>query len=105
MGLLVEITELDISCYSPFMNNQKEKKYDYVLQEKLAKRYKEIFELFRRKADKINSVTLWGITDDASWLTYFRGTEYNFNEPRNNHPLLFNEKQEPKKAYMEIMDF
>lgn len=104
MGLLVEITELDITCYSRFRENEKEKPYDYKLQEKLAKRYREIFELLRRKSDKINGVTMWGIKDDNSWLNNFRGLKF-YSEKRSNYPLLFNEHQEPKKAYKEIMDF
>lgn len=104
MGLLVEITELDITCYSPIRENEKEKKYDSKLEDKLAKRYKEIFELFRKNAEKINSVTMWGISDNESWLNHFRGFNF-YNEVRANYPLIFDKDQKPKKAYKEIMDF
>lgn len=63
------------------------------IQEKLAKRYAEIFALFLKHSDKIARVTFWGVTDADSWLNNWpvRG--------RTNHPLLFDRAHQPKPAF------
>ena len=60
------------------------------IQQKQAQRYGEMFSLFHKHADKIDRVTLWGVTDGDSWL----------NRPgRANHPLLFDRNGKPKPAF------
>jgi endo-1,4-beta-xylanase len=54
--------------------------------------------MFRRNADKIQNVTFWGIADDNTWLS-------EFSSGRPDHPLLFDRKLKPKKAFDAIMDF
>jgi len=102
MGLKVKISELDISIYTnddyAASTWEDEKEFTSVLEEEQAQRYKELFELFRQNSDNITSVTLWGVSDDATWLDYFPVT-------RNNYPLLFNDNHYAKKAYYEIIDF
>lgn len=53
------------------------------VQEKLAKRYADLFALFYKHRDKISRVTFWGVHDGATWLNNWpvRG--------RTNYPLLF----------------
>jgi endo-1,4-beta-xylanase len=63
------------------------------VQQKLARRYAELFALFRKHSDKITRVSFWGTTDDYSWLN---------NWPvcgRTNHPLLFDRQSIPKPAF------
>ena len=58
----------------------------------LAERYEELFRLFIKHRDKIPRVSLWGTSDDETWRNY---------RPvigRTNYPLLFNSKQQPKRA-------
>lgn len=104
LGLDVHITELDISIYTrDYTSDDKSKWYngtdlneDY--QNQLAARYREFFEMFRRNADKIQNVTLWGIADDNTWLS-------EFTSGRPDHPLLFDKHLKPKMAFDAIMDF
>jgi endo-1,4-beta-xylanase len=95
LGLQQHITELDMSVYTNDTDSYKE-----VPQEILVKqgyRYKEIFEVFRRQAANIGSVTFWGMADDHTWLKTFPTT-------RINLPLLFDEQLQPKPAYWGIVD-
>ena len=49
------------------------------------KRYKAVFDVFKRQAEHIQSVTFWGLADDRTWLKTFPIT-------RINLPLLFDEQ-------------
>lgn len=68
------------------------------IQEKLARRYADIFALFLKHADVVDRVTFWGVTDGDSWLNGWpvRG--------RTNHPLLFDRAGQPKPAYRAVVD-
>lgn len=67
------------------------------MQQKLAKRYADIFALLVKHADKIDRVTFWGVTDADSWLNGWpvRG--------RTNHPLLWDRQNKPKPAFDAVM--
>ncbi|SOE20881.1 endo-1,4-beta-xylanase [Spirosomataceae bacterium TFI 002] len=58
----------------------------------LAERYVDLFKLFHRKKDKIDRVTLWGITDDMSWKNGYPIPN------RTNYPLLWDREGKPKEA-------
>lgn len=104
LGLDVHISELDISIYTrDFVSDDQSRWYtgndlNEEYQNKLAARYKEFFDMFRRNADKIQNVTLWGISDDNTWLS-------EFPSGRPDHPLLFDKHLKPKKAFDAIMKF
>jgi endo-1,4-beta-xylanase len=67
------------------------------LQEKLARRYADIFALFLKYEDVIDRVTFWGVTDGDSWLN-------NWPVPgRTNHPLLFDRDLKPKPAFHAVI--
>lgn len=63
------------------------------MQEKLAARYAELFEMFGRYRGTIDRVTFWGTDDGHTWLNNWpvRG--------RHNHPMLFDREMRPKPAY------
>ncbi|GEO05423.1 beta-xylanase [Adhaeribacter aerolatus] len=68
------------------------------VQQKLSKRYAEIFTLFHKHADKIDRITFWGVTDANSWLN---------NWPikgRTSYPLLFDRNYQPKPAFREVIN-
>ncbi|MBN1765311.1 MAG: endo-1,4-beta-xylanase [Sedimentisphaerales bacterium] len=67
------------------------------MQQKLARRYVELFSLFDKHSDKISRVTFWGVHDGSSWLNNWpvRG--------RTNYPLLFDRDDKPKPAFEDIM--
>ncbi|MES2693846.1 MAG: endo-1,4-beta-xylanase, partial [Verrucomicrobiota bacterium] len=67
------------------------------IQIKQAKRYGDLFALYRRHRDAITRVTFWGLDDGQSWLNDFpmRG--------RTNHPLLFDRGLKPKPAFLAVL--
>ena len=110
-GVDVMITELDITVIpnpyelagiarEEFKKFEGDKKWDPYqggipddIQEKLTKRYKDIFELFVKHNDKISRVTFWGINDKYTWRN---------DNPINNrtdYPLLFDREFNEKPAY------
>ncbi len=101
-GFKVKISELDISAYpaDDWTNKvwQAERPLDEELNQALARRYKEIFDVFTRNAEHITSVTLWGVSDDRTWLNSFPAGN------RRNYPLLFDGLDRPKAAYFSLFD-
>ena len=117
LGVDVMFTELDISVlpspweqvgaevsqnFSRFEGDPKMDPYPDKLpksvQNKLAKRYKDIFQLFIKHSDKISRVTFWGVMDKHSWLNDFP------IKGRTNYPLLFNRKYQVKEAYKALIE-
>jgi endo-1,4-beta-xylanase len=117
LGVKVMFTELDISVlpnpwelvgaevnqnFEKFEGDEKMNPYTTSLPEtvknKLAKRYQDIFKLFLKHEDKISRVTFWGVTDKDSWLNDWP------IKGRRNYPLLFDRKNQTKKAYHSILD-
>jgi endo-1,4-beta-xylanase len=95
LGVEVHITELDMSIYTNDTDS-----YTAVPEEILIKqgyRYKEVFDVFKRQADHIGSVTFWGMADDHTWLKTWPIT-------RLNLPLLFDEQLQAKYAYWGVID-
>lgn len=84
LGLEIQITELDIACPEDTEEAQ----------EKLATRYRTIFSILLNCLNKgnanITSVTVWGLSDDRSWI----------NKPdQPSYPLLFDKNLKPKRAF------
>lgn len=99
LGVKVIITEMEVSVYH-FMDKEK-KEFTEELNDIHAKRYKELFECFRRQAKKGNltDLVLWGVTDKYTWKNYFPVPG------RLDMPLLFDRNGEAKKSFYSIMDF
>ena len=68
------------------------------VQDQLAKRYQDIFNLFVKHSDKIERVTFWGVIDKHSWLNDWP------IKGRTNYPLLFDRKYKPKTAYKRLLE-
>jgi endo-1,4-beta-xylanase len=68
-----------------------------VVQTALANRYRDLFAMYVKHADKISRVTFWGVTDGDSWLNHWpiRG--------RTSHPLLFDRAGKPKPAFDAVL--
>ncbi len=114
LGLRVHFTELDIDVLPSVWElpvAEVSTRFDYKperdpytkglpqkMQDKLAKRYEDLFKLFIKHSDKIDRVTFWGVSDDASWLNDFP------IHGRTNYPLLFDRQQQPKSAYFRLLD-
>jgi len=67
------------------------------IQQKLANRYAELFEIFYRKRDKIDRVSLWGVQDGMSWKN-----DYPIPN-RTNYPLLWNRNFQAKPALKAVL--
>lgn len=95
LGVDQHVTELDVSVYTDFVSS-----YPSIPPELLAEqghRYKELFDVFRRQVGKLSSVTVWGESDDVSWLN-------TWPIPRLNAPLLFDHDLQAKPAYWAVVD-
>lgn len=114
LGLKVHLTELDIDVLPSVWNlpvaeistrfEYKPERDPYIkglpkeIDEQLAKTYESLFKILIKHKEKIDRVTFWGVSDDASWLNGFP------IPGRTNYPLLFDRKQEPKSAYFRLLD-
>jgi endo-1,4-beta-xylanase len=112
LGLKVMITELDVDVLpsrgpagnadigrreqGDSSNNPYTAGFPEDMQEKLAKRYADIFKIYLRHDKSINRVTFWGLDDGQTWLNGFpvRG--------RTNYPLLFDRELKPKPAFFAV---
>ncbi|MGD1044603.1 MAG: endo-1,4-beta-xylanase [Bacteroidota bacterium] len=110
LGVKLMVTEMDISVLpfypvdskavdiSSFDAEWQEKNNPYrdVLpdsaQKDLAKRYAELFSLFRKHRDKFSRVTLWAVHDGQSWRSYLP------IKGRKDYPMLFDRHCKPKPA-------
>jgi endo-1,4-beta-xylanase len=111
VGMKISITELDVdvlpydwgrsaeistnATYKESLNPYKDglpKEID----DKLTKRYEDIFKILLKHKDVVDRVTFWGTSDDQSWKNNFpmRG--------RTNYPLLFDRQHKPKNAYFAV---
>jgi endo-1,4-beta-xylanase len=102
-GYKVKISELDITVYSDYSTGSfvasPAVSFGADLEAKQARRFADLFALYRKNKDVVTSVTFWGVSDDNTWLD---------NEPvpgRDDFPLLYNDQHTPKAARAAIMTF
>ncbi|KNY26224.1 endo-1,4-beta-xylanase [Pseudobacteroides cellulosolvens] len=98
LGVKVQVTELDMSIYKSSSEPKKTATEDiFMLQ---AKRYKDVFEIFKDEALKgnLDTVTIWGVDDGESWLNDFPV------KGRPDPALLFNRRLQAKPAYTALTD-
>ena len=67
------------------------------IEQQLADRYEELFRIFYEKRDKIDRVTLWGVTDDTSWKNGYPVPG------RTNSPLLWRTDYTPHDAFYSVL--
>ena len=104
LGLKIQITELDVSVHPKQHEASKEafkgvSVFTPEMEEKQAQHYKMLFEVFRKYKNNISGITFWNLSDNYSWLDNFpiRG--------RKDFPLLFDQNNQPKKAFFEVVKF
>ena len=94
-GVKVMITEMDITVLPRNIPQKELNPYPDALpagvQEKLAKRYGELFSIFHKHADKIARVNFWGVHDGQSWLNDWPV------KGRTDYPLLFTAHCSPSR--------
>jgi endo-1,4-beta-xylanase len=101
-GYKIKVSELDVSMYEDYATGSfvpsPELEWTAELEAKQAKRFADLFALYRKNKDIMTSVTFWGVSDDMTWLD---GTV----PDRNDYPLIYNDAHMPKAARAAIMDF
>ena len=114
LGLRIHLTELDIDVLPSVWNlpvaeistlvEYKPEREPYInglpkeIDDQLAKAYETLFKILIKHKDKVDRVTFWGVSDDASWLNGFP------IPGRTNYPLLFDRNKQPKGAYFRLLD-
>ncbi len=110
-GVKVLITEWDISILpSPFEGAEISTNFSYSakmdpyrdavpdsVQQKWNKRMLDMFGLFLKYSDVVDRVTIWGLTDNTTWLNNFpiRG--------RKDYPMLFDRNNQRKSVMDEMI--
>lgn len=114
LGVKVAVTELDIdvlprpsgkgsadinlsfgqsSALDPYVDGLPDS-----VQSKLARRYADMFAVFRKHRDVLDRVTLWGVTDADGWLNDWP------IHGRTNYGLLFDRAYQPKPAFHAVIE-
>lgn len=96
---VIEITELDLSCFSwDDQSTEVELTDEFV--EKFDSLYSDIFEMLIEfsEAGYLDSVVMWGYNDGSTWLNSYPVSG------RTNHPLLIDEDYKLKSAYWALID-
>jgi endo-1,4-beta-xylanase len=99
LGLKIQITELDVSVYSPDEKDPADNVFTAAREKKQMEKYEMIFRVFREYKNMITGVTFWNVSDKHSWLDNFPV------KGRKNYPLLFDQNLKPKKAYWKVVNF
>ncbi|HKO46803.1 MAG TPA: endo-1,4-beta-xylanase [Polyangiaceae bacterium] len=102
-GYEIKISELDVTVYDDYRTGSfvasPEVPYTASLAAAQAERFASLFSVYRKNKASISSVTLWGVSDDHTWLD---------NQPvagRNDYPLLYEDPSTPKAARTAVMNF
>ncbi|MCH7230974.1 endo-1,4-beta-xylanase [Glycomyces sp. L485] len=96
LGVLQAVTELDVS-----ISRHAEESLPETPPERLVEQgwyYRDLFEVLRARADKLESVTVWGLYDAVSWLR-----TWPIDRP-HEAPLIFDDDLQSKPAYWGIVD-
>jgi endo-1,4-beta-xylanase len=95
LGVSQEITELDMSVYTNFVDSMTTVPASLLTLQ--GYRYRDVFDALRRQRSHLSAVTVWGLGDDQTWL---RG----FPFPRLDDPLLFDDQLQAKPAFWGAVD-
>jgi endo-1,4-beta-xylanase len=109
--IINEVTEFDMSLYRYGRCSQTfYTDYDDLLAGDQADlinegyRYRDYFQIFKNLKDKIDSVTLWGLGDDDSWLNPSSNTAGCAGVTAADAPLPFDSYLQHKYAYTGIVN-
>ncbi len=97
LGLKCQITEMEVSVYDWTDGNYKVCPQEVL--DKQAKVYLEMFKLFEDYKDTINLINFWSVSDGCTWRDNWPVIN------RKDWPTLFDEEDNPKKAYNQIVNY
>ena len=103
LNLKIQVTEMDVSVFKwekdirNISNN--EETFTPEKEQQQVEKYDMLFNVFRKYKNNITGVTFWNISDKSTWLDNYpvRG--------RKNYPLLFDTNLQPKKVFLEVVNF
>ena len=116
LGLRLHITELDVGMMAVLPPDVKHPKpedpgFEDFMRKALTATpetlkgvndiYVKLFEIYRSYADVIDCVTTWGVADDYTWMDGFGP---NRKLRIKQHPLLFDEQEQPKPCVLQMME-
>lgn len=95
LGLENQITEMDMSFYTPSLSRLPGSEADLLARQRA--RFEELFNVFLAHPD-VTAVTFWGISDAHTWLNARQSSV------TGDKPLLFDAEQQPKPAYWGVVN-
>ncbi|MCP8899460.1 endo-1,4-beta-xylanase [Gilvimarinus xylanilyticus] len=106
MGLKVKLTEIDVSVVNPYGSNPPaQPEYDEQLANDQKQRFCQVAEVYLDTvpAEQRGGFTVWGLTDDESWLMnqFANSTGADYDDV---WPLLFNADLSAKPALQGVAD-
>ena len=84
LGVEVSISELDVQAGSNYQLSERQANDQGYL-------YAQLFNIFRKNAEHISRVTIWGMDDGTSWRSA-------------TNPLLFDKNLKAKPAYYGVIN-
>jgi endo-1,4-beta-xylanase len=92
LGVELHVTELDVET------NPSDRDTVFTSEQALvqARRYRELFDVYKKYAGKITAVMTWNVTDKTSWRRFVP-------RRRMTWPLLFDDDGKPKPAFWAII--
>jgi endo-1,4-beta-xylanase len=96
LGMIQAVTELDVSISASDNESLPETPPERLVTQGYY--LKELGEVFRKHADQIEAVTVWGLTDNRSWLKFWPSAR------PHEAPLLFDDKLMAKPAFWGLVD-
>ena len=103
LNLKIQVTEMDVSVFKWEKEQRSKLSNEEVFtperEQQQAEKYNMLFKVFRKYKQNITGITFWNISDRSTWLDNYpvRG--------RKNYPLLFDVQLQPKKAFLEVVNF
>lgn len=97
LGINIQITEMDVSIYDYEKGRYQNPPANLI--ERQAQLYSDYFKMFRDYKEIIETVTLWAVADDATWLDNYPVKN------RKDWPMLFDIDRNPKEAFYRILEF
>lgn len=96
---VIEVTELDLSCYTS-SDKSTEKEITEEFTQQFDAKYCEVFNMLMDLSEEglLDTVVFWGYDDGSSWLNEFPV------EGRTNYPLLIDRDLKFKSAYWALMN-
>jgi len=97
-GVKVIVSELDVDILPRDGRDPYKTSIPTNVLEEEARRYADLFVIFKKHRDLISQVTFWGVDDGQSWLNDYP------SKGRTNYPLLYDRKLQSKPAFDAVLN-